>query len=115
MTRVVKVLTAAAKNRWRAARRRREARSRTGYSGPVNLPPGALDGGPGIGAAMARVHSYEWLHSAAEQSEDDGAPTNNPHVDSFFASKGRLYSGYPGMPGGPPLRTPAAVHSWACL
>ncbi len=74
MTRVVKVLTAAAKNRWRARRRRREARSRTGYSGPVNLPPGALDGSPGIGAAMARVHSYEWLHSAAEQSEDDGVP-----------------------------------------
>ncbi|KAK9918815.1 hypothetical protein WJX75_007179 [Coccomyxa subellipsoidea] len=73
MTRVVKVLTAAAKNRWRAARRRRAARSRTGYSGPVNLPPGALDGGPGIGAAMARVHSYEWLQSAAEQSEDDGS------------------------------------------
>lgn len=78
MTRVVKVLTAAARNRWRAARRRKEARARTGYSGPVNLPPGALDGHPGIGAAMARVHSYEWLQSAAEQPEEDGARFGTP-------------------------------------
>jgi hypothetical protein len=74
MTRVVKVMWAAAKNRWRAGRRRRKARARTGFSGPVNLPPGALlDGSPGIGAAMARVHSYEWLQSAAEGSDEEGA------------------------------------------
>jgi hypothetical protein len=91
MTRVVKVLTAAAKNRWRAARRRRAARSRTGYSGPVNLPPGALDGGPGIGAAMARVHSYEWLQSAAEQSEDDGAPQRCSLAGLLFAAKHCLF------------------------
>lgn len=73
MTRVVKVMEAAFKNRWRAARRRRNARARTGFSGPVNLPPGAvLDGNPGIGAAMARVHSYEWLQSAAEASDEEG-------------------------------------------
>lgn len=84
MTRVAKVLTAAMKNRWRAARRRRDVRARTGYSGPVNLPPGALDGGsPGIGAAMARVHSYEWLHSAAEQHDDDGV-WPDPFTFSLF-------------------------------
>lgn len=86
MTRVVKVLTAAAKNRWRAARRRKEARARTGYSGPVNLPPGALDGHPGIGAAMARVRSYEWLQSAAEQPDEDGALSQNRPAYTLLAA-----------------------------
>ena len=40
MTRVVKVLTAAAKNKWRQRARRRQLRQRTGYDGPVNLPVG---------------------------------------------------------------------------
>ena len=40
MTRVVKVLTAAAKNKWKQRARRRELRQRTGYDGPVNLPIG---------------------------------------------------------------------------
>ena len=40
MTRVVKVLTAAAKNKWKQHARRRELRQRTGYDGPVNLPIG---------------------------------------------------------------------------
>ncbi len=92
MTRVVKVLTAAAKNRWRAARRRKEARARTGYSGPVNLPPGALDGHPGIGAAMARVHSYEWLQSAAEQPDEDGALPQPPCMHPSSRSKHPLAS-----------------------
>ena len=41
MTRVVKVLTAAAKNKWRQRARRRQLRQRTGYDGPVNLPVGS--------------------------------------------------------------------------
>ena len=40
MTRVVKVLTAAAKNKWKQRARRRQLRQRTGYDGPVNLPVG---------------------------------------------------------------------------
>lgn len=40
MTRVVKVLTAAAKNKWKQRARRRQLRQRTGYDGPVNLPIG---------------------------------------------------------------------------
>ena len=41
MTRVVKVLTAAAKNKWKQRARRRQLRQRTGYDGPVNLPVGS--------------------------------------------------------------------------
>ena len=41
MTRVVKVLTAAAKNKWRQRARRRQLRQRSGYDGPVNLPVGS--------------------------------------------------------------------------
>ena len=40
MTRVVKVLSAAAKNKWKQRARRRQLRQRTGYDGPVNLPIG---------------------------------------------------------------------------
>ena len=75
MTRVVKVLWAANRNRWRSAARRRGARARSGYSGPVNLPTSGalLDGAnPGIAAAMARVHSYEWLHNAVEDADEAG-------------------------------------------
>ena len=41
MTRVVKVLTAAAKNKWKQRARRRQLRQRSGYNGPVNLPVGS--------------------------------------------------------------------------
>ncbi|CAL5228309.1 g11415 [Coccomyxa viridis] len=73
MTRVVKVLTAAAKNKWKQRARRRALRQRTGYDGPVNLPIGNYS--PGIAAAMARVHSYEWVQDALldGQEEDDGS------------------------------------------
>ena len=71
MTRVVKVMWAAAKARWRQGRRRREARARTGFGGPVNLPSGG-GGHPGIAAAMARVHSYEWLQGAVEEADEAG-------------------------------------------
>ncbi|KAK9822864.1 hypothetical protein WJX81_005939 [Elliptochloris bilobata] len=75
MTRVVKVLWAAGKGSRRKAlklrrQREREARARSGYSGPVNLPPG-MDSAPGIAAAMARSHSYDWVLAAAELPETD--------------------------------------------
>jgi hypothetical protein len=37
---------------------------------PVNLPPG-MDTIPGIAAAMARSHSYDWVLAAAEAPETD--------------------------------------------
>ena len=37
---------------------------------PVNLPPG-VDATPGIAAAMARSHSYDWVMAAAEGPETD--------------------------------------------
>ena len=46
MTRVVKVLTAAAKNKWKQRARRRQLRQRTGYDGPVNLPIGNYRSAP---------------------------------------------------------------------
>ena len=42
------------------------------YGRPVNLPPG-VDAMPGIAAAMARSHSYDWVMAAAEGPETDEA------------------------------------------
>ena len=98
MTRVVKVLWAANRNRWRSAARQRGARARSGYSGPVNLPTSGplLDGAnPGIAAAMARVHSYEWLHNAVEDADEAGAGPGLPEgyrlASSVMATKVSLH------------------------
>jgi hypothetical protein len=107
MTRVVKVLWAAARNRWRAAARRRGARARSGYSGPVNLPSSGalLDGAnPGIAAAMARVHSYEWLHNAVEDADEAGVvgagttiPTYQVLLGFCWCHTQQVHSGREGM------------------
>ena len=57
MTRVVKVLTAAAKNKWKQRARRRQLRQRTGYDGPVNLPIGNYRSPPRLLAPCSNLPS----------------------------------------------------------
>ena len=161
MTRVVKVLTAAAKNKWKQRSRRRKLRQRTGYDGPVNLPIGnyrsatsyacstsqpgsahepsmaiacehiffrgiadtkqvlveafstctashlrhvqghlswetcnalcALMCSPGIAAAMARVHSYEWVQDALLDGQEDDDGEHLDQMRDLLSSKAYLW------------------------
>ena len=58
MARVVCVVQAAVKNRFR--KKAPELHRSGGYDGPVNLPPDV----EGLRGAMRKMHSYMWLEDA---------------------------------------------------
>ena len=67
MARVVCVVRAAIKNRFR---KKVPPLTRIGgYDGPVNLPPDA----EGLRGAMRKMHSYMWLEDAVRSDTEAGA------------------------------------------
>ena len=64
MTRVVCVVQAALKNRFRG--KKAKASGSGGYDGPVNLPPES----EGLRSAMRKMHSYMWLDNAVGGDDD---------------------------------------------
>ena len=63
MTRVAKVL-------WAAAKRKRKSRRQGNANSTLN--PNADSG---LAAAMRKTHSYEWLQNAVEDTPDSGCLT----------------------------------------
>ena len=80
MTRVVCVVQAALKNRFRR-KKRAPALRRGGYDGPVNLPPESES----LRTAMHKMHSYMWLDSAVGEdaaAAEPGEQTKSPFSHS---------------------------------
>lgn len=84
MTRVVCVVQAALKNRFR--RKKKDSvpglHRASGYDGPVNLPPES----EGLRVAMHKMHSYMWLDNAVA-GDDDSAAVSAPGACSLFCRK----------------------------
>ena len=70
MARVVKVVCAATKKRWRGTPRRPASGAGSGYTGPVNLPPDAQSQ---FGNPIRKVASYQWIEDAVDDGADSRA------------------------------------------
>ena len=75
MARVVKVVCAATKKRWRGTPRRPATASAGGYTGPVNLPPDAQSQ---FGNPIRKVASYQWIEDAVDDGADSQAERGEP-------------------------------------
>ena len=78
MTRVVCVVQAALKNRFRSNKAKASGMQHSsGYDGPVNLPPES----DGLRSAMRKMHSYMWLDNAV--GGDDNQVASQPGAYSW--------------------------------
>ena len=75
MARVVKVVCAATKKRWRGTPRRPASGGAGGYTGPVNLPPDAQSQ---FGNPIRKVASYQWIEDAVDTGADSRAERGEP-------------------------------------